>query len=84
MVKLITEDVKHLNALLGTKFKKVNVIATNQRFNPNDPKAKYNVDIIIQSVESNRKFIIEVDGVFYHGLITDSVELKGDSGFDLK
>jgi hypothetical protein len=47
MVKLITDDVKHLNALIGTKFKEVNIIATNQRFNPDDTKAKYNVDIII-------------------------------------
>ena len=57
----LCKDVEHVNILLSTQFKTIKVKKINAKFD------KYNVDIVIQD-ENELTHIIEVDGVYFHGL----------------
>jgi hypothetical protein len=59
MCKLITPQ--HVNALLGTNFTYVELYKTNVKLD------KYNVDIVFKA--DDKLYILEVDGVYWHGLI---------------
>jgi hypothetical protein len=59
MCKLIS--AQHVNALLGTTFEHVELYKTNVKFD------KYNIDIVFKA--DNKMYILEVDGVYWHGLI---------------
>jgi hypothetical protein len=59
MCKLIT--AQHINALLGTSFEQVELYKTNVKFD------KYNIDIVFKA--DGKLNILEVDGVYWHGLI---------------
>jgi hypothetical protein len=75
MCKLITAE--HVNALLGTEFTRVELYKTNVKF------GKYNIDIVFKA--DDKFYILEVDGVYWHGLIlqqlgvstADAIEVDG-------
>ena len=66
----MTENVKHLNYLCNTNFKECKITNVNKQF------GKYNVDIVFDgdavetsSSRDGKKYILEVDGIYFHGLI---------------
>lgn len=64
---MFEKDVKYVNDLLKTTFKKVEVVGVNKRF---DKETKYVPDIIIKADEKN--YIVEVNGIYWHGLILNN------------
>ena len=73
MCKLCCE-VEHVNKLLNTSFKTIEVVGMNKKFD------NYNVDIIINA--DDKKYIIEVDGVYYHGLVLNDAEIESIKNID--
>jgi hypothetical protein len=59
MCKLI--ETQHVNALLNTQFKHVELYKVNVKVD------KYNVDIVMKA--DDKLYILEVDSVYWHGLI---------------
>jgi hypothetical protein len=59
MCKLI--EAQHVNALLNTQFEHVELHKVNMKVD------KYNVDIVMKA--DGKLYILEVDGVYWHGLI---------------
>lgn len=63
MVKLVSFGKNEVNRILGTNFESIRVKDVNVRF---DKIKNYNVDIV--AAEGDKLHIIEVDGVYFHGL----------------
>ena len=66
VAELFNIDTNYINKLLGTNFKIIELLKTNFKF---DEERKYNCDILFKA--DNKNYILEVDGVFWHGLLNE-------------
>ncbi|KAH0573037.1 hypothetical protein SS50377_25155 [Spironucleus salmonicida] len=66
LAHLTLNDSGMINKLLGTKFTKITNVLYNQRF----LDTRYNIDIVFHGDTdgATKKYGLELDGVFYHGL----------------
>jgi hypothetical protein len=61
---------EHVNKLLNTTFNEVEVVAVNKKFD------NYNCDIVFKC--GDKRYVLEVDGVYWHGVILQTLKPKVD------